>query len=896
MKKSIVRVLTLVLMLSLIVCGTASAMKLQKNDKNDHVAQLQKALQQLGYYTGSLDGKYGTGTVAAVTAYQTAQGLSVDGVAGSLTIALLEAQTGIDIDGTASTSTSSNGLFKGDYSKMQFSSSGSRVRILQQALMDLGFSVSKADGVYGQSTYDAVVAFQRAVGLEADGKAGKNTLVKLESYFDSYGNVVKVFVTAAPTTDLNNITYGVPTRILREGMGGQDVLYTQNRLAALGYYKGISDGQYGSGTKSAVVAFQQKNGLDADGVLGSKTSQKLFSDGALAAKETAAPTIDADRKLSLGMTGSDVKSVQTKLIALGYLTGTADGTYGTKTQEAVRNFQKRNGLDADGICGENTVTVLFGKSPIDAGSSITPSPSPAAVTMPTRVIRPGASGEDVRSVQSRLKLFGYYSGSLDGVYGAESVAAVRAFQQRNGITVDGKVGTNTAELLYSDNAIAADASASATATPAPSYGVVPTRTLRNGSTGDDVKSVQTRLKELGYYAGTVDGSYGSSTVVAVASFQLRNNLDADGVAGTRTFAKLYSGSAVAAANTATATPATTAAPTATTSSNRPTRQLFTGCTGTDVAMVQQRLKDLGYLTDKVDGKYGANTTAAMLAFQQRNGLTANGIGDTSTYDVLFSVNAITADGQQTDTSTPAVYSNLKVGSTGDNVLRLQQALSTLNYTVNINGTYDETTRAAVLAFQKRNGLDADGIAGTKTQTKLYSGDCVTGDTALPDTDSSSGGTTIYPSSAGPAKSEIKLLMWYTEIKPTIKSGQTVLVYEPSSGTSFKLRFYSLGRHADSEPLTAEDTAIMKAAWGGSFSWDEKPVYVLLPSGTWALASMHSMPHLSGSIKDNNFDGHLCVHFPRTLEETAVLDPKNGIRHQQDIRKAWKALTGEEITW
>lgn len=896
MRKSIVRVLTLVLMLSLIVCGSASAMKLQKNDKNDHVAQLQKALQQLGYYTGSLDGKYGTGTVAAVTAYQTAQGLSVDGVAGSSTIALLEAQTGIDIDGTDSTSTSSNGLFKGDYSKMQFSSSGSRVRILQQALMDLGFSVSKADGVYGQSTYDAVIAFQRAVGLEADGKAGKNTLVKLESYFDSYGNVVKVFVTVAPTTDLSNITYGVPTRILREGMGGQDVLYTQNRLAALGYYKGISDGQYGSGTKSAVVAFQQKNGLNADGVLGSKTSQKLFSDGALAAKETAAPTIDADRKLSLGMTGSDVKSVQTKLIALGYLTGTADGTYGTKTQEAVRNFQKRNGLDADGICGENTVTVLFGKSPIDAGSSITPSPSPAAVTMPTRVIRPGASGEDVRSVQSRLKLFGYYSGSLDGVYGAESVAAVRAFQQRNGITVDGKVGTNTSELLYSDNAIAADASASATATPAPSYGVVPTRTLRNGSTGDDVKSVQTRLQELGYYAGTVDGSYGSSTVVAVASFQLRNNLDADGVAGTRTFAKLYSGSAVAAANTATATPATTAAPTATTSSNRPTRQLFTGCTGTDVATVQQRLKDLGYLTDKVDGKYGANTTAAMLAFQQRNGLTANGIGDTSTYDVLFSVNAITADGQQTDTSTPAVYSNLKVGSTGDNVLRLQQALSTLNYTVNINGTYDETTRAAVLAFQKRNGLDADGIAGTKTQTKLYSGDCVTGDTALPDTDSSSGGTTIYPSSAGPAKSEIKLLMWYTEIKPTIKSGQTVLVYEPSSGTSFKLRFYSLGRHADSEPLTAEDTAIMKAAWGGSFSWDEKPVYVLLPSGTWALASMHSMPHLSGSIKDNNFDGHLCVHFPRTLEETAVLDPKNGIRHQQDIRKAWKALTGEEITW
>ena len=318
---------------------------------------------------------------------------------------------------------------------------------------------------------------------------------------------------------------------------------------------------------------------------------------------------------------------------------------------------------------------------------------------------------------------------------------------------------------------------------------------------------------------------------------------------------------------------------------RPTRLLYSGCTGDDVKSVQQRLKDLGYLTDKVDGKYGANTVAAMRAFQLRNGLTG-------------SVNAITAEGKQVDSTTPTVYTNLKVGATGDAVLRLQQALSNLRYTVTINGTYDETTRAAVLAFQKRNGLAPDGIAGVNTQTKLYTGDCVTGDTALPD-ENKNGGTGNNGASFGngPAKSQIKLQMWYTEIKPTIKSGQTVLVYEPSSGSSFRLRFYSLGRHADSEPLTAQDTAIMKAAWGGKFSWDEKPVYVLLPSGTWVLASMHCMPHLSGSIKDNDFDGHLCVHFPRTMEETIRNgDTKNGVRHQKDIRKAWKALTGEDITW
>lgn len=891
MKKRIVRVLALVLMLTLVITSSAAALKLQKNDKSDNVRRLQQALTQLGYYSGTVDGSFGSGTKAAVTAFQQANSLTVDGIAGSATIALLEKQTGIDIDGNSSSSSSTaTGLFKGDYSKLQYTSSGSRVRVLQQALKDLGFTISKVDGVFGQSTFEAVMAFQKATGLTVDGKAGKNTLVKLESYFDSNGNVTQPMITPKPTADLDNIAYGIPTRTLREGMGGQDVLYTQDRLAALGYLTGISDGQYGAATKAAVLAFQKKNGLSADGVLGTNTRKRLFSEGAIGAKETSQPDGVGERKLTLGMKGDDVKSVQTKLIALGYLTGKADGVYGTATESAIRRFQTRNGLTSDGICGEDTVKALYSSAAIDAGSSVTPSPKPVDESAPTRILRPGMSGDDVKSVQSRLDKFGYYSGALDGIYGAATVAAVQAFQARNGLTADGKVGANTVKILYSSNAVAADPSAAMpTPTPTQSFGIVPTRTLREGSSGDDVKSVQSRLKALGYYTGTVDGNYGTGTMAAVASFQLRNNLSADGVAGKRTYKKLYSSDALAAISTPTSTP--------TTGVTRPTRLLYSGCTGDDVKSVQQRLKDLGYLTDKVDGKYGANTVAAMRAFQLRNGLTGSGNGDTATYTILYSVNAITAEGKQVDSNTPTVYTNLKVGATGDAVLRLQQALSNLRYTVTINGTYDETTRAAVLAFQKRNGLAPDGIAGVNTQTKLYTGDCVTGDTALPDDNkSNSTGNSGASFGNGPAKSQIKLQMWYTEIKPTIKSGQTVLVYEPSSGSSFRLRFYSLGRHADSEPLTAQDTAIMKAAWGGKFSWDEKPVYVLLPNGTWVLASMHCMPHLSGSIKDNDFDGHLCVHFPRTMEETAKLDPKNGVRHQKDIRKAWKALTGEDITW
>jgi len=151
------------------------------------------------------------------------------------------------------------------------------------------------------------MAFQKATGLTVDGKAGKNTLVKLESYFDSNGNVTQPMITPKPTADLDNIAYGIPTRTLREGMGGQDVLYTQDRLAALGYLTGISDGQYGAATKAAVLAFQKKNGLSADGVLGTNTRKRLFSEGAIGAKETSQPDGVGERKLTLGMKGDDVE-------------------------------------------------------------------------------------------------------------------------------------------------------------------------------------------------------------------------------------------------------------------------------------------------------------------------------------------------------------------------------------------------------------------------------------------------------------------------------------------------------------------------------------------------------------------------------------------------------------
>ena len=84
------------------------------------------------------------------------------------------------------------------------------------------------------------------------------------------------------------------------------------------------------------------------------------------AEPTPAPTAKATRTLKKGSTGEDVKKLQQALIDLGYLSDTADGTFGTKTQDAVTHFQAVNGLDADGLAGAKTQVLLFSGTALSA--------------------------------------------------------------------------------------------------------------------------------------------------------------------------------------------------------------------------------------------------------------------------------------------------------------------------------------------------------------------------------------------------------------------------------------------------------------------------------------------------------------------------------------------------
>lgn len=167
---------------------------------------------------------------------------------------------------------------------------------------------------------------------------------------------------------------------------------------------------------------------------------------------------------------------------------------------------------------------------------------PALAYEPTTLYS-GCRGEDVRALQQALIAIGCLQGSADGIFGARTEEAVRAFQLRSGLTPDGLAGTKTRTLLASSGAAApaaAPAQASAPATvpasdPAPAY--KPT-TLYPGCSGEEVRVLQQQLIDLGYLRGTADGCYGTKTEEAVREFQRRSGLTPDGLAGAKTRAAL----------------------------------------------------------------------------------------------------------------------------------------------------------------------------------------------------------------------------------------------------------------------------------------------------------------------------------------------------------------------
>ena len=270
-------------------------------------------------------------------------------------------------------------------------------------------------------------------------------------YFNTSGPIITT--TSATSTPVPEDAPSPTPKSLQKGFTDSDaVREVQKRLKELGYYKGSADGDFGPATEKAVIAFQKDHGLTADGKVGEKTLSKLNGSSTSSAKEsssskeskaTAVPKVSENTYLESGKSGKQVKTMQNRLIELGWLAGSASGTYDDATEAAVIAFQKKAKLWADGKAGPKTLEALY--------SSNAPSSSkPASGSGET--LERGSKGSEVKKLQNRLKDLGYLDGSVDGDFGEKTEAAVIAFQENNGLTPDGKAGTATQNKIYNDAA------------------------------------------------------------------------------------------------------------------------------------------------------------------------------------------------------------------------------------------------------------------------------------------------------------------------------------------------------------------------------------------------------------------------------------------------------------
>ena len=298
----------------------------------------------------------------------------------------------------------------------------------------------------------------------------------------------------------------------------------------------------------------------------------------------------------------------------------------------------------------------------------------------------GVSHSSVADIQQRLMDLGFMDYSEPTMYyGSITAKAVEMFQRQHDLKQDGIIGPETRELLFSDDARYYLAKA--------------------GMDGDDIKRIQRRLYEMGYLAKSeyVTGHFGDVTEAAVKQMQQNNGLAADGKVGHDTMEMLYSETARA--------------------------NIVSYGDKSDVVLAcQERLKELGYLTTKPDGQYGNDTVAAVKQFQSRNDLVVDGFLGPTTMQVL--------------NGSDAVANGMMIGESGDTVKRVQELLARYGYmsSSNCTGYFGEVTEEAVKAFQKKNGLTADGNVGMKTMAKLTSGDPVKAGTSTQRSSSSSSST------------------------------------------------------------------------------------------------------------------------------------------------------------
>lgn len=470
---------------------------------------------------------------------------------------------------------------------------------------------------------------------------------------------------------------------LARGARGDAVKSVQSALVSQGLdVAGGVDGIFGPGTESALKTFQQQHGLNASGVVDDAT--------ALALGLTSSPLLG----LTQGNRGDAVEQLQQRLVDAGItVTGGVDGIFGQGTQRAVKSFQEQQGYSPTGVVNAATAAALEAidsSTPVpDDEPEVTDEPAAEAPANSLVGLKIGARSDLVKELQQALMAAGFtVVGGADGIFGALTANAVKSFQNANGLETSGVVDAATAAVLSSlghDHDHDHDPSASN-----PFVG------LQYGSLGADVKALQSALLDAGINVrGGADGVFGTATQAAVKEFQASQGLSQSGKVDEATASAISSGATV------TGTSAFTG--------------LKAGALGNTVKGLQQALLDAGIdVRGGADGIFGPATANAVKAFQTSQGLEATGVVDAETAAAL-------ADPKAPTTEVPAGEGGFaEYGEKGDRVLALQSALVEAGVALRggVDGDYGGGTSAAVMDFQRANGLSVTGKVSDATAAKL----------------------------------------------------------------------------------------------------------------------------------------------------------------------------------
>ncbi len=757
------------------------------------------------------------------------------------------------------------------YAKLERGMENPQVLNMQLALASLGFNL-KTDGKYGMGTQSVVKQFQRKYGLTIDGVAGDKTLTLLYSLApqyapNSYGQV-SVQPTAVPSTtapDVDSSSATVTARVttpsgslnLRNGPSSSAKV-----LATIPY--GDMAVVISRGSKWCAVIYNGTAGYVMTKYLTFGTAQSQPVPTA-SPQPTQVPMYSTNTQAMVTTPSSSLNLREAPDSQARVILEIPYGTWITVTARGTVWCQVRY----NNVTGYVMTQYLsFGASIPTAVPYVYPTVAPTARPAVTYAPVIGSLGAAwVNTPSGSLNLRESPDGKARVIatipYGAQVSVQSRGVVW-TAVSYGRMVGyVMTSFLRFADTPTATPAPTAAPTPSSANYGAV-TQALITTSGGT------LNLREQPSYSSRVITAMPNASAVTVYSRGSEwSEINYQGTCGYVMSKYLtFLGASAGKAEVEEDDPSAF------------TRTLKKGMTGSDVAWVQNRLAELGY-TVSVTNIYDDATFAAVKAFQQQNGLQADGTAGSQTFVMLKSDSARRAG------SAPLKYSTVRIDQKSNDVKQVQTDLKALGYPVTVNGEYDEATHNAVVAFQQRNGLVISGIADALTRQVLHGGGGKPYSTPVTQLPADEGRITA------PTVSQMKLLRWNEDIKPTVRAGQTFTVYDPNTELGWKLVFYSLGRHADSQPASWRDTQIMNRSFGDT-SWTIHPVYVLLPNGQWTMATMHNRPHLYGSINDNGFGGHLCVHFLRDMDEARKNDPNYGVNNQVMLRNAWKALTGETV--